>query len=375
MLHVATVKTSNSIGTLILIVKLKPAIKSAAGCGDFALAHQHSACPVCLSVEGHVVSDRDRRGQPLTTLVCDGCGHVYNDPIPSSEELAAFYTRDYRVAYKGASRPRGRQIARNFGRVERFWRSWGGLMSDRKGVLDIGAGSGEFLFVAQSLGHEAQGIEPNVGYAAYCRDDLGLAVSTGALEDLEKNDAVFDFIRLNHVLEHMRDPVEALERAARHLAPGGVIYIEVPDIVAYAATKSGGRIFHYGHISNFSPWTLRAAAGRAGLVEMSEPAEHLRNGCAAFFQKGEPWSIEQTRNVANAAQVREAVRSHSARPSEPIRKLLNMARKLIRSVNDALTARRASGPRLIGEHYVSRITRARDSEPAARTPVLTPSQT
>lgn len=97
-----------------------------------------------------MVSDLDRQGKPLTTLLCDGCGHVFNDPIPTAEELAAFYARDYRVSYKGAARPRGRQIARNFELIERYWRQWAQMMTNRPRMLDIGAGSGEFLFVAQA---------------------------------------------------------------------------------------------------------------------------------------------------------------------------------------------------------------------------------
>jgi SAM-dependent methyltransferase len=308
-----------------------------------------------------VVSDLDRQGKPLTTLLCDGCGHVVNDPIPTAEELAAFYARDYRVSYKGATRPRGRQIARNFERIERYWRQWAQMMTNRPRMLDIGAGSGEFLFVAQALSHETQGIEPNVGYAAYCRDELGLPVSTATIEDLEKSDAVYDFIRLNHVLEHMRDPVASLERAARHLADDGVIYIEVPDILGYAAAKSRGRMFHYGHISNFSPWTLRAAAGRAGLVEVDETAPVLRNSTAGFFKKGGRWSVEQTHNRANAEQVREALRGHQERPLAPVAKAVHMARKLLRNVNHTRIAVTASAPRMIGAHYVSRIKDANNS--------------
>ena len=99
-----------------------------------------------------------------------------------------------------------------------------------------------------------------------------MPVRTASIEDLHADASTYDFIRLNHVLEHLRDPVEALERIAARLSPDGLLYVEVPDICAYAASKSKGGIFHYGHISNFSAWTLRAAAGRAGLVELAETA-------------------------------------------------------------------------------------------------------
>ena len=280
---------------------------------------------------------------------------MFNDPIPTHDELAAFYARDYRVAYKGAARPRGRQIARNFGRVERYWKQWRHVIGARSRILDIGAGSGEFLYFAQALGHEAVGVEPNVGYAAYCRDELGLFVRTASIEDLATSAETYDFIRMNHVLEHLRDPVGALERAARHLTPDGVIYVEVPDILAYAATKSGGRIFHYGHISNFSPWTLRAAAGRAGLVELPENANAMRNSAGAFFRKGERFSVEEARRPENAGKVRAMLEAHETGGVSLLGKAARMSRKLVRNISDGRIAASNGAPRMIGRYFVSRL--------------------
>ncbi|MFN3891001.1 MAG: methyltransferase domain-containing protein [Beijerinckiaceae bacterium] len=340
------------------------------------MAHQLSPCPVCHAHDASVISEHDRHGKPLTTRLCEACGHVFNDPVPSAEELAAFYARDYRVSYKGAARPRGRQIARNFQRVARFWSNWGHVIRNHARVLDIGAGSGEFLFFAQSLGHDARGVEPNVGYAAWCRDELGLAVRTASIEDLETSAETYDFIRLNHVLEHLRDPVEALERAAERLSPDGVLYVEVPDILGYAANKSHGRIFHYGHISNFSPWTLRAAAGRAGLVELAETAGEMQNGASAFFRKGDRWTVERTINAANAERVRASLAAHEARAISPLNKAARMARKLSNAINDARIAAGIGAPRMIGAYYVARLKGARSYRAPSPMPAgLTPSRT
>lgn len=73
-----------------------------------------SACLICDASEKTVVSSKDRDGEALTTVICEACGHVSNDPIPTKEELASFYALDYRMRYKGSAQPRARQIARNF---------------------------------------------------------------------------------------------------------------------------------------------------------------------------------------------------------------------------------------------------------------------
>ena len=94
-----------------------------------------------------VVSETDRHGKPLRTVIDMDTGLVRNDPIPGDEELARFYSEDYRKSYKGASRPRRRQILRNFRRVAGHIRRFRDVLSPSARVLDVGAGSGEFAFL------------------------------------------------------------------------------------------------------------------------------------------------------------------------------------------------------------------------------------
>lgn len=328
-------------------------------------------------MDANAVSSRDRKGQPLKTVLCEGCGHVFNDPVPSASELAEFYGRAYRVAYKGAARPRMRQIARNFERVQGFWSQWGHMLRNHRRVLDVGAGSGEFLFFAQSLGYEASGVEPNVGYSAFCRDELGLSARTASIEDLQASEGEYDFIRLNHVVEHLRDPVEALEKIAERLAPDGLIYVEVPNILHYANAKSKGGIFHYGHISNFSPWTLRAAAARAGLVEVSHTSAAMAHSTAAFFRKGDRSDAAAALNSDNARAVAAALSKHAERPVAPASVVARLGKKLARRVAETSVAIVRRTPQAIGRHYVSRLESSGAMKAAQPAPAVcvTPSRT
>ena len=121
-----------------------------------------------------VVSERDRHGNYLRTVLCTDTGLVRNDPIPGDEALARFYSEEYRTTYKAAERPRRRQILRNFRRVAEHVRRFRDVLDPAGRALDVGAGSGEFVFLMQALGKEAVGIEPNKGYSTYCREELGL---------------------------------------------------------------------------------------------------------------------------------------------------------------------------------------------------------
>ena len=301
-----------------------------------------------------VVSDTDRHGQPLRTVICMDTGLVRNDPIPGDEELARFYSEDYRTSYKGAAKPRRRQIIRNFRRVAGHIRQFRDVLDPVEKVLDVGAGSGEFAFLMTELGKDVIGIEPNAGYAAYCREDLGLDIRTAHLDPGLFEPGQFDLIRLNHVLEHLNDPVKYLSMMAAWLAPGGTLYVEVPNIETYAREKSRGNMFHYGHIFNFNPWTLRTAAALAGLDEVPETMDRCRDTTGVFFRLTE----RARQNVVvtdpdNARHVRDMIRRHyeggfrRGKAAKPFA-------KLAARVEETLTGWLAGSPRAIG----SRVARS-----------------
>lgn len=295
-----------------------------------------------------LVSETDRHGKPLRTVICMETGLVRNDSVPNDAELAQFYSADYRIAYKGAAKPRRRQILRNFRRVAGYLRTYGDILDAPTHVLDVAAGSGEFVFLMMRLGKTVKGIEPNAAYATYCRDELGLDVQTAHLAPELFAPEQFDFIRLNHVLEHLNDPVKYLDQIARWLTPRGLLYIEVPNIEVLCREKSSGRIFHYAHIYNFNPWTLRTCAGLAGLTEAPETAQRSAGTTSVFFRRDASAArLTTTDNPENARRVHEMIRAHYAsafgrrRPAKPFVKLAHR-------VEETLTGLALGPPAAIG---------------------------
>ncbi len=124
-------------------------------------------CRLCGETDHVVVSRTDCHGNALETVLCMGCGVITNDPIPSDEELAAFYRTDYRMQYKGAKKPRKRQVWRNFKRIESHFAVNRDMYAGHRTCLDLGSGSGEFMLMAEALGMDCIGIEPNEVYARY----------------------------------------------------------------------------------------------------------------------------------------------------------------------------------------------------------------
>ena len=295
-----------------------------------------------------VVSERDRHGNPLRTVLCTETGLVRNDPVPGDEELAKFYSEEYRTAYKAAERPRRRQILRNFRRVADHVRRFRDVLEPAGRVLDVGAGSGEFVFLMRALGKGAVGVEPNRSYSAWCREELGLDVRTAHLEPELFEAGSFDLIRLNHVLEHLNDPVKYLAMVRAWLAPGGVIHVEVPNIEEDCRVKTRGNMFHYGHIWNFNPWTLRAVAGLAGLEELDATRERSAGTTGVVFRSGPVRAATDFVNPENAARVRDLIARHYAggfREGKAVKPLVNLTAR----IEEALSGLLAGTPRDIGE--------------------------
>ena len=297
-----------------------------------------------------LVSETDRRGKPLRTVICMETGLVRHESVPDDAELARFYSADYRIAYKGAAKPRRRQILRNFRRVAGYVRTHRGALDAPIRVLDVGAGSGEFLFVMERLGKTVEGIEPNSAYAEYCREELGLNVHTAHLSPDLFAPEQFEFIRMNHVLEHLNDPVGYLGQVARWLSPHGLLYVEVPNIEVDCRRRTRGRIFHYAHIYNFNPWTLRTCAGLAGLTEATETAQRSAGTTNVFFRRDESAArLTKTENPENARRVRDLIRAHYAgdfgrpRASKPFV-------MLAQRIEETLTGLALGSPAAIGAH-------------------------
>jgi SAM-dependent methyltransferase len=139
-------------------------------------------------------------------------------------------------------------------------------------VLDIGAGRGRFVAVANSRGYVAQGIEPSRrGISAAAA--IGIHLQQTTIEEAHLEPASFDAITVWHVLEHLEEPGETLRRVAGWLRPGGVLLIGVPNIASLQARLGGAKWFHLDlprHRTHFTPRGLKELLTRTGYNPMTE---------------------------------------------------------------------------------------------------------
>ncbi len=105
-------------------------------------------------------------------------------------------------------------------------------------LLDVGCGNGSFLRVARTLGFQAEGIEIDEVAGQLARD-AGFAVHGGPLTSAAFEPARFEHILLNHVIEHLHQPMQALRRLRGWLRPGGRIWLQTPNLASRGAARYG----------------------------------------------------------------------------------------------------------------------------------------
>ncbi len=226
---------------------------------------------------------------------CDRCRAAYLDPRPAPAAIGAAYARYFpRAQAAEASEPasgwreglRNGYLNRGYGYsfqpangLGRFVlplfpkRRWHAALTIRElpkparpRLLDVGFGDASFLRRMQAAGWEVAGLEldPNAVEAAR---RVGLEAAHGTLEDAVYEPDSFDAITLSHVIEHLHDPVAALEACARLLRPDGVLWLATPNF-----DSPGHRRFRrdwFGldpprHLVLFNRDVLEQALARAG---------------------------------------------------------------------------------------------------------------
>ena len=109
------------------------------------------------------------------------------------------------------------------------------LQLDKGSILDIGAGTGDFLLVAKNNGWHTIGVEPSEKAKAIAKKK-----GVSFVEDTsELGDHSFDVISMWHVLEHVPNLENQIKELKRLLKPSGTLLIAVPNFKSFDAKHYG----------------------------------------------------------------------------------------------------------------------------------------
>jgi SAM-dependent methyltransferase len=232
-------------------------------------------CLVCETElpERAEITGPDRQGVApgeFEVRVCPACGGGTTAPLAPAEELGGFYATKYGPHERGgASGPLARATMAARLRT-RLFRGLEAAVPNGAGprrLLDVGAGSGDLGGVLAGHGWSVTGIEPSEAACELARAQ-GVDARPGTLDTVELEPGSFDATVFHHSLEHVPDPVAALERARDLLRPGGAVAVAVPNFDSPQRRRLGSDWWALDlprHRFHFTPDALRRALERAGL--------------------------------------------------------------------------------------------------------------
>ncbi|MCK5268981.1 MAG: class I SAM-dependent methyltransferase, partial [Spirochaetes bacterium] len=210
-----------------------------------------SKCPLCNSIGLFSFKGRDllyNKPDIYRYMQCSRCSAVYQEPMPTFDEIVKYYPDDYDVYtaipplkhfsfsklgvlhykynYTHLDVPR---LFRLISPVISFLRYRDAIrfIPNGKG-LDIGCGNGKFIRDMNSLGWQFEGVEFNPIAVDICRK-AGLKVFHGDLHTAAFKDNSFDIVSARHVIEHIPDPTNFMREIARILKKEGRLVIKTPN--------------------------------------------------------------------------------------------------------------------------------------------------
>lgn len=141
-------------------------------------------------------------------------------------------------------------------------------------LLDFGSGKGQFLAVAKTLGWQGLGIETEAARGEFAREKYGVDVQIAYYQNGLVGKSPVDLISLNHVLEHLPEPISLLQELVKHnLSKGGLLYLEVPRADSWQAQIAGDAWMHWDIPKHLSHWTEPVLTTQLEALGFSKVAE------------------------------------------------------------------------------------------------------
>jgi len=160
---------------------------------------------------------------------CLNCESIYTKPFPKDKVLDELYSQGEYSKYQDKLVKTGKKIRKGT-LDERKFSQINSLLNKDEGIciLDVGCGSGTFLDVCKQNSWDVEGVDLSTEATKEAMLNYEIKVHEGNfnLIDLPKK---YDVVSFWGVLEHLSEPIIAIEKAKKILKRGGLIVFEVPS--------------------------------------------------------------------------------------------------------------------------------------------------
>jgi SAM-dependent methyltransferase len=236
---------------------------------DLILQRETPSCALCGGDEFRVVMKGAKdwalyKPGAFDLARCASCDLVMTRPRPTPEALGLYYEGVY-------GRGRTFQVDSPIGRLIPWYRrviiEKARPFTEDDRVLEIGASYGGFLKHLKDVrGCHVEAVDQEPNNAELGRA-YGIDYHVGRFEDLELDEGAYDVVCLFECLEHIAEPLPALERCRALLKPGGSLVVEVPNYASVwraVFRKTWMPLVLPQHLTHFTPKTLRKMVEAAG---------------------------------------------------------------------------------------------------------------
>jgi len=217
-------------------------------------------CIICNKHKFKILYSNVRDSKKHKIVECQNCYHVQLSPIPSDNEEEKFYNKNLQQKnirdVNSIKNLQQKMIVDTERRVNLVSK----LTPKNGRVLEIGSGHGFFLEMMRKKGFDMTGIEVSKEKEKILKKVTKAKVLNININEKNLEIGFFDTIVFFHVLEHMREPIDFLNKCKNLLKPKGKIISEVPncdDFQLKLNKKYNEFYWQRAHISYFTPKILK----------------------------------------------------------------------------------------------------------------------
>jgi 2-polyprenyl-3-methyl-5-hydroxy-6-metoxy-1,4-benzoquinol methylase len=192
-------------------------------------------------------------------LRCPRCEMVSSRPTISPEEIVRHYAEMVDEEYLREQEGRRQLFEWVLDRID-------GYPVGGRTLLELGSNVGLFLQRAEKRGWRAQGLEPSHWAVTVGRQNFGMDLRQGTLEDVDLPAHTVDVAVMLDVLEHVVNPVEELSNLRELMTNDGLLVLSTVNVASIHARARADSWpwFIRPHLHYFTPRTLKATLQSAG---------------------------------------------------------------------------------------------------------------
>jgi len=216
-------------------------------------------------------------------VICRECNFAYADKIPTQDFFESYYKEMSKKTfylkksiYKKVNnsyyeKEMDKRLRYSFSNFKKY-------INKSMKILDLGCYTGELMHILKINGFKNLiGVDPSRYAGKMAKQKYGVKVIKASIFEDLSSIGKFDFIIINHVLEHIKDLNSFLSIVFSLLKTNGMIYIETPDANNFFISKSDKYLpehqdpfqqFSVEHINFFTKVSLFNLLNRNGFKKV-----------------------------------------------------------------------------------------------------------